>query len=228
MPTTSPSALTSGPPELPGLAAASNWMRFVHARLALLARGRAAGPRPRRPRPKARCRTGSRPPPPRRRAGGVALEASVAGFRSSGRTPRPDDREIVLGPRADDAGSDSVPSEKIDPQLLGRRRDVEVGEDRALVVDHDAGADRRVLLVEVFLDPLGRRRHFDRRFRLPRLGRLGRPVVGHVGIQRVSRLEPVDLDHRRNDPSHKPARPRTAAAAARRGRSSPHRRACAA
>src|SRR5262249_39364819 len=28
MPTTSPSAVTSGPPELPGLTAASNWMRF--------------------------------------------------------------------------------------------------------------------------------------------------------------------------------------------------------
>ncbi len=33
MPTTAPSAVTSGPPELPGLAAASNWMRFVSTRL---------------------------------------------------------------------------------------------------------------------------------------------------------------------------------------------------
>ena len=32
MPTTSPAALTSGPPELPGFAAASNWMRFERRR----------------------------------------------------------------------------------------------------------------------------------------------------------------------------------------------------
>ena len=32
MPTTSPSIVTSGPPELPGLTAASNWMRLVSAR----------------------------------------------------------------------------------------------------------------------------------------------------------------------------------------------------
>ena len=29
MPTTSPSIVTSGPPELPGFAAASNWIRLV-------------------------------------------------------------------------------------------------------------------------------------------------------------------------------------------------------
>ena len=29
MPTTSPSMVTSGPPELPGLAAASNWIRLL-------------------------------------------------------------------------------------------------------------------------------------------------------------------------------------------------------
>ncbi len=33
MPTTSPSCVTSGPPELPGLAAASNWMRLESVRL---------------------------------------------------------------------------------------------------------------------------------------------------------------------------------------------------
>ena len=33
MPTTSPSVVTSGPPELPGLAAASNWIRLVSTRL---------------------------------------------------------------------------------------------------------------------------------------------------------------------------------------------------
>ncbi len=33
MPTTSPSIVTSGPPELPGLAAASNWIRLVSMRL---------------------------------------------------------------------------------------------------------------------------------------------------------------------------------------------------
>jgi hypothetical protein len=32
MPTTSPSLVTSGPPEFPGLAAASNWMRLVNCR----------------------------------------------------------------------------------------------------------------------------------------------------------------------------------------------------
>src|SRR6478735_6506928 len=31
IPTTSPSVVTSGPPELPGLTAASNWMRLVSA-----------------------------------------------------------------------------------------------------------------------------------------------------------------------------------------------------
>ena len=33
MPTTSPSMVTSGPPELPGLAAASNWIRLVSGRV---------------------------------------------------------------------------------------------------------------------------------------------------------------------------------------------------
>ena len=33
MPMTSPSGVMSGPPELPGLTAASNWMRFVSTRL---------------------------------------------------------------------------------------------------------------------------------------------------------------------------------------------------
>lgn len=33
MPTTSPSSVTSGPPELPGLAAASNWIRLLSWRL---------------------------------------------------------------------------------------------------------------------------------------------------------------------------------------------------
>ena len=35
MPTTSPSIVTSGPPELPGLAAASNWIRLVERALAV-------------------------------------------------------------------------------------------------------------------------------------------------------------------------------------------------
>ena len=200
MPTTSPSALTSGPPELPGLAAASNWMRLLHALLAFL-------------REDSRARPETTPERDRRADAERKADRDhlVAGAKVGGRAQRrrhevvgqdarPDDREVVLGPRADDDGLGLGAVGEDDLELLRRRRDVQVGEDRALVDDDDAGADRGVLLVEVFLDPLGRRGHFDRRFRLPRLGRLRRPVVGRVGVQRVSRLEPVHLDDRGNDP----------------------------
>ena len=101
MPTTSPSAVTSGPPELPGFAAASNWIRLVRMRLPSASGTRASARRSRpadtdgpMPNGKPTATTSS----PGRRP---LVERSVAGIRSSGMRLRLQHREVVLGLRAD-------------------------------------------------------------------------------------------------------------------------------
>ena len=101
MPTTSPSIVTSGPPELPGLAAASNWIRLVsrrlpfgRAELALQPRDHAA------PTPTGRCRTESRPrctSSPGAQVAGASAASPPAGRRAC--CARLQHGEVVLGLR---------------------------------------------------------------------------------------------------------------------------------
>ncbi len=143
MPTTSPSAVTSGPPELPGLAAASNWMRLVRMRLPSVRVVLALQPRHDAGR--------GRRADAERKAHGDHL---VADREIRGRAQRRRDevvghglrlqhREVVLGPHADDrrVGFHAVEEAHLDP--LGADDDVQVGEDDALVDDHDARCRRR-------------------------------------------------------------------------------------
>ena len=141
MPTTSPSIVTSGPPELPGLAAASNWIRLVsvccafgRAELALQARddaGRADGPMPNG---KPTAITSSP-------GAGRRCERIVAACRSSGMRLRAQHREVVLGLGADDRRLGLVAVGEGDLDALGAGDDVQVGQDGAVVDDDDAGAD---------------------------------------------------------------------------------------
>ena len=113
MPITSPSIVTSGPPELPGLAAASNWISLVeHAlpvgRAELAIRGR----RPRRPTPTGRCRTEIPRRPLRRPACSRCVVPSVAAGRSSGIVLRLHDGEIVFG----------LACPPLEPRTRGRRK----------------------------------------------------------------------------------------------------------
>ena len=141
MPTTSPSIVTSGPPELPGLAAASNWIRLVSICCP-------SGERNWRFRPETTPADADGPMPngkptattwsPGREVGGRAhrRRLEVVGDRLGAQ-----DGEVVLGLRAqhDRVGLGAV--EEGDPDLLGAADDVQVGEDGAVVDDHDAGAD---------------------------------------------------------------------------------------
>jgi hypothetical protein len=104
MPTTSPSMVTSGPPELPGLAAASNWMRFFISCLPsgerndpLQARHHAAdteGPMPNGKPTAITLSPGAR----------SEVERMVAAIRSSGILLRLQHRQVVLGLHAGDGG----------------------------------------------------------------------------------------------------------------------------
>ena len=85
MPTTSPSAVTSGPPELPGIGRRVELDQIGQHALALAASGtRAAGRTPRPPTPTGRCRTGSPTATTSSPSARSAVERSVAAARSSG------------------------------------------------------------------------------------------------------------------------------------------------
>ena len=141
MPTTSPSAVTSGPPELPGLTAASNWIRLVRMRLPSCERNSrrrpdttpddADGPMP----------NGNPPRRPRRPLRDRRVDRMVAAARSSGivlacSTARscsgrmPGDHRVRFG---------SVGEDHLDP-VRGSDH-MQVGEYDALVDDDHAGAD---------------------------------------------------------------------------------------
>ena len=141
MPTTSPSSVTSGPPELPGFAAASNWIRLVSSRLPSGERNSRlqAGDDARR----------DRRADAEREADGDDLVAQREVLRGAHRGGARDRR----GPSSPGARRDRVPAacRRRSLRTPGRRRtspdplrpgdDVEVGEDDALVDDDDPGAD---------------------------------------------------------------------------------------
>ena len=144
MPITSPSGVISGPPELPGLAAASNWMRLVSIRLPSafwysrpspeITPAETDGPMP-NGKPTATTGSPGRSP---------AVERSVAAHEVVGDRFRLQHREIVLGLRAD---HDGVGLQAVVEHDLDRFRavhHVQVGEDDAGVDDHHAGAALRL------------------------------------------------------------------------------------
>ena len=134
--------VTSGPPELPGLAAASNWIRLVSTRLP-------SGERNSRLSPETTPADTDGPMP----NGKPTATTSSPGRRSLRRAQRRrgevvgdllrlQHREIVLGLHADDDGRlrfEAVGERHLHALRAGH--DVQVGEDDALVDDHDAGAD---------------------------------------------------------------------------------------
>ena len=163
MPTTSPSAVTSGPPELPGLAAASNWMRLVSTRLpsrrAVLAL---------QPGDDARR---DRRPDAEREADRDHLVAGRRGPPWSAAWPGPDRRGPCCAFStarscsgcSDDHGRVGLePVEERHLDLVGAGDDVQVGEDDALVDDDHAGADA-VLDVAVAVRVVGQPLHAHHR-----------------------------------------------------------------
>jgi len=135
MPITSPSSVTSGPPELPGFTAASNWMRLVSRRdVVALQAGDDAG--------------GNRRADAERKS---HRHHFIAGAQPGGGTH---DRrhhvvgqalclqhgEIVLGPLADERRFGIEPVEEGDVDAPRALHDMQVGEDEARVDDDHARA----------------------------------------------------------------------------------------
>ena len=159
MPTTSPSIVTSGPPELPGLAAASNWIRLVSVCWP-------SGERNWRFRPGDDAGRHRRADAERKADRDHLVARGEVGGRAHRRRLEvvgdglgAQHGEVVLGLGAehDRVGLGAV--EEGDADLLGAVDDVQVGEDRAVVDDDDAGADaaldRAVLLVVAAVVALG-------------------------------------------------------------------------
>ena len=196
MPTTSPSMVTSGPPELPGLAAASNWIRlrqlllaFGRAELALQARHHAAR------KPRGRCRTESRRRSPRRRAPGRRWSASSRRSGRRGSCCACSTARSFSGCTPTMTASDSRPSEKVTLMRFGAGHHVQVGQDHALVDDDHAGADAALdlaaLLVVAAVVVLGHQAdHAHDR---------GRDHLVGLGRRRGQRLVLQRLAHRRVD-----------------------------
>jgi len=134
MPTTSPSAFTSGPPELPGLAAASNWMRLVSNCLLSGEWYSLLSPDTTPAIPTGRCRTESHGNDVVS-YGEIACGPKLAGARSSGWSS-PEARPDRIRAQADYLGLDSSPSAKTTFTSL-RGRPHAVRQDQSLVDDHD-------------------------------------------------------------------------------------------
>ena len=143
MPMTWPSRLTSGPPELPGLTAASIWIRPCRIRAAVrqlertVEAGDDAGAASSRT-----ARTGCRSRTPRCPAGRRPDCRASPGRASAGGSLGADDGDVVLrlaSPRSRPADFGAVGERELD-----RRRavdDVEAGQDVAGEVDDDAAAE---------------------------------------------------------------------------------------
>src|SRR5580658_65349 len=119
MPTTSPSRLTSGPPELPGFTAASNWIRLVIWTPSSLRSGstnsrfrpaitpaETDGPMPKGKPTATTVSPGLRPP----------VEAKVAGLRSSGAVFALITARSFSGCTLTTSASDLLPSQKVTTQ----------------------------------------------------------------------------------------------------------------
>lgn len=141
MPTTSPSIVTSEPPELPGLAAAS--LESGRSVLACLAAtcSHASGPTPRRPKHGGRCRTGSPPRRPGRPAPGRPSSASwpPAGHRAGSWPAAPQGR--ARGGRIPAMPRIRCHQQSAGPDLVDPGHDVQVGQDDPGVDNHHAGAE---------------------------------------------------------------------------------------
>ena len=152
MPTTSPSIVASGPPELPGFAAASNWIRLVSSRLPSGERYSRRSPDTTPsdtdgPMPNGKPTAITRSPGSR-----SCVERIVAGLQIVGDLLRLQHGEVVLGLRADDRRLGLEAVGEHDADLLRAEHHVQVGQDDALVEHHDAGADAGLDLAVVLGD----------------------------------------------------------------------------
>ena len=151
MPTTSPRAVTSGPPELPGLAAASNWMRLVSKRFPF-------GEKNSRRNPETTPAL-AEGPMPKGIADGDNLIAygKVRGGAHGGRDQivgnlmRLKHGQIMLRLHTGHGGVGFEPVSEHDLHPLGAEYHMEIGQDQALVDDHDAGADALFALFAVLV-----------------------------------------------------------------------------
>ncbi len=142
MPITRPWASSSGPPELPGLIAASVWITFVDREavrrrdLALLRRHDPGGHRARVAERVADRHDGVADLDVGAVAERQRLELGVVGIDL-------EHRDVGRGVGADHLGVDEVAVLlEADLDVLGVADDVRVGDDRALLVDDEAGAGR--------------------------------------------------------------------------------------
>ena len=168
MPTTSPSAVTSGPPELPGIHRGVELDQVGEDALAV---GRAvlapeAGDHAGRGR-RADAERESRPRPPGRRAAGRWSSASSPAYRSSGIVFACSTARSCSGCAPITSASASRPSANMTLIALRAVHHVQVGEDDAGVDDHHAGADVALGLGVV---PRRRRRRACRARAPPRAG----------------------------------------------------------
>ena len=135
------SAVTSGPPELPGLTAASNWMRLVSRRFP-------SGERNSRRKPDTTPAVAEGPMPngkptattwsPKARS---AVERMVAANKIVGNRLRLKHGQIMLRPHAGHRGVGFEPVGEHHLHPLGAEHNVKIGEDDAFVDDDDPGAD---------------------------------------------------------------------------------------
>ena len=143
IPTTWPSRLTSGPPELPGLTAASTWIRPLMTGAAVRASGTTGRGRTRRPRSSSRtARTGCRRCRRRCRSASSSGCRASPRRRSAGRDRAGASAMSSSGCREATIASAVEPSGKVTFDGRCVPDDVERGEDRSLVVDDHARPDR--------------------------------------------------------------------------------------
>ena len=146
IPMTRPSRSSSGPPELPGLTAASIWMSPVQDLVAARRLERAVQP--------GDDAGADRAAEPERAAHGERLAALLdaplaehrrdeAGWRFDGA----DDRDVVLRLGADDLARRLGPVGEGQPDAGRVADDVEAGQDVAVEIDDDAAAEAAILAV---------------------------------------------------------------------------------
>ena len=151
MPTTSPSASSSGPPELPGLIEASVWIAAVDREVGERVDRAVGGRDDARPRATGSARTGCRSPRPPSPTSTSVSEPSGSGCRSSPSGSTFEQGDVGEGIEADDVRRDLVAVGELNVDLVGlvqrpvRRAgrlgvgdDVGVGEDLAVVGDDEA------------------------------------------------------------------------------------------
>ena len=140
MPMTLPSASRSGPPELPGLMAASVWMRLLSGSIGAVGRDRPAG----RGHDAAGDRVGVGAERAADRDDQLADLEGVGLAEGRGRQVRPvdlDDGEVGQGVDAVDGAGEDAAVLELDIELVAALDDVLVGQDPAVAVVDDAGAD---------------------------------------------------------------------------------------